>query len=472
MSIFARTIVRTARLFDGSTPETTTGWSKPLKDNATYTFKADVTTPVGSWSTKDLGVRAADRPLALWFRLDGTPNPGTSLLTHKTARTGDTNPAYVPTNLLLEQFPLTTKLQGPIIINATDRVCVTHDEGGACSVEFLALDAAQAAELGLIRDLTSAPDVDCCSRESITVTESTDLAAWGSKELVVFVDAPSTTLPAEINMPALADLEIGQSALFVRIGGALAYVGTNVVGDAINGQVNQAFELPAFAAVRVTREELTFSATAPILAVGTSLNNQGPGVPGLVIDLPTPTAPSMPVQTNFAVRTLVRCPPTALMAVGDEIPLIWASGTGPIVIIPRNFETLNGEVDGRAYYRSVDMPVIKKTFYGLIVVGSGDMRASPIATYSAGAAVIGPYHGTQIVRLTEAAAQSATLPDASFCQPEALLVIECIGGAKTINRAAADVINGRGAAGATNVVAPAGTILNMRPNPAGFWSVI
>lgn len=460
MEAFIRTIRRIARIFDGTTPETMTGYTTRPSENFLLTVKSDVENVVGSFSTRDLSSADAQRPLAVWFRLVGEPQPDSVLnLRSAASEAGASYPS-----LLLNSYALTTDWQGPIVVGATDRLCPVHDSGAASAIEYMVIDAVNAAQLGLIKDITSAPATNCCSSASITVTDTGGLSAWGVDTLYVFVNAPAAP-PKSIQMPLLANLAIGKSAVFIRIGGGLVYVGPQGA-EKMNGQSGYAFELDSFCAVRVTRREDGYVATKNTLWPGTLITN---AVANFTVALPTPAAPVTEVRLDITERTLLRLPATGDWAVGCEMPLVRGNGRAPAVIFPQAGELLNGRTNGTAHLGSKDAAVLRKTTYGIIIVGSHGLREPEIIEVPAGNATIPNYAGELVVRFTEAAAQAGTLPLAAECEPYALLIIEALGGAKTINRAGADVINGKVGSGAVAIGCAAGVNLYLRPNPAGFW---
>ena len=472
MGTFTQTIVRTARIFDGVTPETVTGWSRPPSQGFLRSFKGDLPESVGSFTTQDLGAPDRERPMAVWFRLVGVPDPSTSRLELRSAREGDTDEAYQPVGTLLEVHALKTTWQGPLVVGPTDRVCPVHSEAGSSTMEFRAIELTRAIEMGLITDLTSKADDkgDCCITSSITVTGSTTLTPWNNT-LIVFVNGPAGTT---IQLPPLADVALKRRAVFARVGGGVAYVGTNLAtaGDKLNGVPDTAFEVDGYRAVTVDRREQTWISSVPSLSKS-PLPNEGLVNDTLdgVVDCPDPNGHVFAVRLSFTKRGVVRLPPSANIPVGDELYFTRFTGTSLVTFAPRGAETLDGVINGRAYLPRTGTMRFRKTLHGLTSVG-GQVKTA-VQTVAAGNVVIEPWAGHLLIRLVEAANQTCELPDIAKMPPGATCRIVAIGGTKTIQTdVGGGTFCGKGTAFAATVVLAEGECGDFEVGAPGEWLVV
>lgn len=454
-----RTVVRTAARFNGTTPETLTGYTRPPGQNVLRTYKSGAPDPVGAFTTQDLGAPDKERAIAVWPRLIGTPNES-SRVEVRSAFVGDTPAPYGPNALLLDSQPLTTTYSGPLIVGPTDRVCPVHEEDveGNCTIEFRSMDLALAVQFGLIDDLSPNPTSDCCSSSSITVTEATTLDPW-ENNLVVFIDV---TNGVAVTLPLLSTLGLGRKVTFVNIGDNYALVAVNVA-DQMNGVTNGVIELGGNEAVIVERRETTYTGTKPLTGNGEYFNN---AVSGATVQISTPDSTIFPVRIEFDAPGFLQLPLLGQASTDQVIEIIRDGGVVQVAIIPRLFEKLNGEVDGRFYLGAGENAVARRTVSGgWLVVGDGAQRPARTLTLAADATLDLWGAGKLNVICTQAAAQTVTLPASTDpIASGAELVIGCAGaGGLTINGNGASIRSGTGA--------PAGTMaLAQHENARLVWA--
>lgn len=448
MNLIARLIARTALEFDGVTPETVTGYSTAPEQNVLRTYKSAADT-VGAFTTQDLGAPDKERPIALWFRLIGTPNAGTSRVDIKSAFVGDTDAAYVPNALLLESHPLLTTWTGPLTVGPTDRVCPVHDENTACTMEFRSMDLLQAIELGLIDDLTpGAPSADdCCLSSSITVTATSTLDPWNNR-LIVFIDP--VAVGAIVSLPTLIDVALSRKAVFIYLGEGSVFVAPQA-GDQMNGVTNGVFELNGNIAAVVERRETTWTSTEAVLSAGQTLEN---AVKAATVDIDLADAPVFPVRFEMTQPGFLRLQPLASSGIVQELQLVRNGGTGQAVLIPRAGEVLNGEVDGRFFLGFNEGATVRRLLTGgWLAIGDGAQRPCRTLTLAADATLELWGAGRINVLCTQAGAQTVTLP-ASPIADGAEANFGCAGaGGLTISGNGANIRSGTGAPAATMAVA-------------------
>jgi len=446
VNLIARLIARTALAFNGTTPETVTGYSTPPEQNLLRTYKSGADT-VGAFTTQDLGAPDKERPIALWFRLIGTPNVSSSRVDIKSAFVGDTDAAYVPNALLLESHPLLTTWTGPLTVGPTDRVCPVHDQDAACTIEFRSMDLLRALELGLIDDLApGAPSADdCCLSSSITVTATSTLDPWNNR-LVVFIDP--VAVGTVVSLPLLISTALARKAVFIYLGVGSVFVAVQA-GDFMNGVEDGLFELNGNVAAIVERRETTWTSTEAVLSKGQTLEVDAAGE---TVDIDLADAPVFPVRYEMTESGFLRLQPLASSAIVQEIQLVRNGGTGQAVLIPRAGELLNGEINGRFYLGFNEGATVRRLVPGgWLATGDGGQRPCRTLTLT-GNATLGLWGAGRInVLCTQAAAQTVTMPvNTDPIADGAEANFGCAGaGGLTINGNGALIRSGTGAPAAT-----------------------
>jgi len=449
VEIIARNIVRTADAFDGTTPETVTGYSTPPGQNILRTYKS-AEDSVGAFTTQDLGAPDKERPIALWYRLIGTPNAVTSRVEIRSAFVGDTNAAYGPTNILLESHSLLTTWVGPLVVGPTDRVCPVHEQVTPSTMEFRSMDLLRALELNLFLAPGAPPAADdCCVTSPITVVADTTLDPWNNTLIVFIAPAAAGTV---ITLPVLLDTGLGRKAVLVYEGIGLVVVKPQA-GEQMNGDADGLIEINGKRAVIVERRETTWTATQPVLSNGEDIEN---AVAGATEDISIADGSKVPVRFEFNAPGFLRMPLLASSGIDQEFQLVRAGGAEQAILIPQAGEPLNGKADGRLFLGWNENATVRRTLTGgWLAVGDGAQRPCRTLTLAADATLALWGAGRINVLCTKAAAQTVTMPlNTDPIADGAEANFGCAGaGGLTINGNGALIRSGTGAPAATMVLA-------------------
>lgn len=458
MEVYARLVVRTAPIFDGTTPETQTGYSGDAR-NALRIYKAGGA--VGAFTTQDLGAPDKERSIVVWVRLVGVPEPGVSRVDLRSAFAGDAEDGYLPTSALLDSVPLATTWSRPLVVGPTDRVCPVHRIPG--TLEVRSIDLTKVMQMGLTLPWGIAPPGnDCCISSAITVTADATLESWSGTRFV-FVDSPT---PVELQLPALNDVGLGRGLVVVPLDAGIVNV-VPEVGEKVNGEINFGVVVSRRAA-QLWRREGTWVSSLPIVSPGIGLTNI---VAGAELSMSSLDGVVQTVILNYQAWGSVRLPSSSGVPAGTRVPFIRSGpeSTGMVMVRPQAGDFLNGSPNRRAYIPEECVAELVKAESGwvLFVTQRNAVQEVPV-----GGVTVAPFAGTKTIRCTAVGAQAITLPAIIDCEPNALLIIEAVGGAKTATAVGLDVINGKGAPGATSIAAATGVNLYLRPSSANTWSAL
>jgi len=446
---FVKTIARRALFFDGTTPEdSAVGYTTPPTQNCLRTFKSTPETPVGRFSTRDLGSLDAERPLAISYRLIGSPVPGPTRIEFRSAAPGDTDAGYGPTDFLLSTHPLETTWSPWSVLGGTDRVWGFHPEGDEATLEIRVVDFVLAVQLGLFETIDSPAD-SALSPETRVVAIAAgvpeQLEPWTASVLYAVVTAAGNN--DVLQLPLLADVPEGSRLRLYRASGRWF----NVIatgGATINGS---AFPLRITADSQGAYIEAT--AAGWVASMAPDNTNAGPIEGTANVPSPLSRLRTRIEWTITGAGQVLQIPPIGDVAIDQEVEVVVvgvAAGGGGYVA-PSAGQNLDGVTDRRVpLVRLGDAAIFRVVAPGAWTsyTNGNDVNADTIAVVADPAlGAVGAWSGVRFYAATYAAPGSFTLPTAPQVGQE--IIVRPIGANAVTLQAGPNVIVSGGAAAAS-----------------------
>lgn len=436
-----------ARTFDGTTPMEGP-LTPPSGVQPRFTKDADI---LGRLSFKDLlrpGSHGAFITARAWQGPEGT------IRVRSVNEDEATEPLPRSLDQALEDRPLNKSWCKPLLLGPTDALCLSQNLDGGGDIEVMRIDAQASAAL----EYMNAKFMECCDDDEgvaeITVEETGQLDKWSGWVYILINGDPGTV----VELPPTNDMVDGAGAMIVRVGGGYAVV--RPVGGFINGQ-NADVSLGGFESTIIRFVDGGWLSTKETNVPVVTLQNT---VAGETVNLPTLIGRQMIVVLDWDEPGFLALPSLVLNPVDGEylIQRAPSGGREQATLKPAAGEIVNGIADGQAFMGWNDVLRVRAgqgsaTAHGWTVLGES-LNEDQVQVVAAGNVTLKPWgKRLKVVRLTEAAAQTVTLPAIADCPDGAELLVIAEGAAGTVARAGApEVIKGLTASG-NSVAVPQNT---------------
>lgn len=443
----------TAARFDGTTkPPIPAGaegpWTPDDLDPNTPRHVLNIETEVGRFNFRAL-LRPGSAGAVVMVRRWG-PAGGSDLISLRSLDAAEVDqlkppddPPPADLDVLLETRPLATTWCRPLFAGPTDALTVAWAPAGGGTIEILVAEVADA----LLAQQVLQVGADADAFTSLEITGAATIGAW-SGTLYADVQTPSG---ATVTLPPLADVEIGATLVYIQTDGSSSLTGDNV--ETINGRLDMAVPLGTMVIVRRT----PFGWAATVCAEATAATTLTNGVAGATLVV-TPWTGTRTFIVNFSDWGRIQLPDSALCGSNAEAIFVRPSGDALAAIVPSGTQTINGRTDDLFVPLPGRSVRLRRRIDGNWVL-SGEGCEVPVETVGAGDRAFGSaWPGRRILRLTNAALQTVTLPTYTGgpvvpidCE---LVVISTGAAGAAVQRAdPAELIRGGGANGASVAVA-------------------
>lgn len=426
--------------FDGTTPLPGAWQPKPDPDQPRLNLTVET---VGRLSFKDLVRKGVTAALVLARVLDASSQLVMAQRTASTAEISDLvmpdDPVPLVSDAVITTVQLSAAWSAPLLLGGTDALTFTGLRNTAELMVF-ELGASQAA-LTLLTSVLNA----VASTTPVTVVEINGagaLPAFAGRTYFL-VDIPAGGV---LTLPVVADVVAGSEAYFINIGGGTVLVtpdGVETLNDAASGVV----QVAGFGGTYVARAGAGYVSTEPLILETVTIDNV---VSGETQNLPPLTAQSLHVNLRYTANGDLLLPSASAAPKGFKYILNRTVGDSQIRLKTAGGGFLNGELNGVAYVPAARggnggaAAVVEASTYGWTVVGSNGMAPTPVTTVAVGDATLLPWGLDEIVvRLTEGAPQTLTLPATAAVPVGAKARVLAVGNDKTIAAVGADQLVGQ-----------------------------
>lgn len=346
-------------------------------------------------------------------------------------------------NSVLETIAVTTVWSAPFHMGPTDALAFSQSVARASTVEIMTvgmLETTAAAYMaaGIIASATAPGAV---SVRSVTVSETMPVFS-GSQYLLGNAAATSMT----ITLPLASSVSAGTKVITTRVGGGWIAVAPQG-GDTINGAARNVIINDLGQVVFEQRGSQWIASDAPITADVTLTN----AVADTVVALPIATGTTL-VNVSFTARGQIVAPAIADVAVGVEYLIqrtADGAGVSPVRVelaVPAGV-TVNGLASGTATLSNPGSILrVRRAGNGYIVTSDRQSTPTQVLAAIADLTIDSGWAGEKVIRATQGAAQTITLPATSLVRGMTVKVLAAGAGGLTINGNGLNIVGATGAA--------------------------